>query len=124
MELKKILVVDDEVFMREATSASLKVCGFEVVKAKNGQEGLKMAASEQPDLIFLDYMMPDLDGLQVAVELGKNPVVAHIPIVMLSSKAEAPDIEKAKVVGIQHYLRKPIDPTELKLFLDKEFLEK
>lgn len=124
MEIKKVLVVDDEMLVREVTSASLKKMGFEVDKAKNGTEGLKKIKENKPDLVFLDYMMPDLTGLEVAQEIKKDPELAKITIVMISGKAESNDVKKAEEFGIEYYLEKPASPNKIMDFVTDEFFDK
>lgn len=123
MDINTVVVVDDEMMVREVTSASLMGMGFKVTKAKNGTQGLEKIRSEKPDLIFLDYMMPDLTGFEVAAELQKDPELAKIPIVMISGKAESTDIQKAKDYGIEHYLEKPADPEQIMSFVREELLD-
>ena len=122
-KIHKVLVIDDELIVREITSTSLEKLGLEVTQAKNGQQGLEKARQEIPDLIFLDYMMPGMSGMEVAIALKQDAALAQIPIVMLSGKAESSDIQKAKEIGINHYLEKPADPKKIMNFVREEFLQ-
>lgn len=110
MSKGKILVVDDEASIRQIVEARLKMAGYEVVTANDGQEALEQAMAEQPDLIVLDIMMPRIDGLQVCRELRKNMVT---PIIMLTAKGDVSDRITALELGADDYVVKPFSPREL-----------
>lgn len=113
MEPKKILVVDDEERVREMLSFRLKLFGYQVVEASNGQEALDVAAREKPDLVLLDIMMPGLDGFQVCSRLRRNEATKDIPVVVLTAKADAKDVTRAVNSGASDYVVKPYDPMVL-----------
>jgi DNA-binding response OmpR family regulator len=109
----KILVVDDEPDLLELVSFNLKAEGFEVFTAANGPEALNQARAVLPDLIVLDLMLPDLDGVAVCEILQRLPSTAPIPVVMLTAWST----DLARSVGLQagakEYLTKPFSPREL-----------
>ena len=113
MEAKRILVVDDEARVREMLEFRLRLFGYEVLTAANGSEALDVAASEKPDLVLLDVMMPELDGFQVCSRLKQNEAAKNIPVVMLTAKAEAKDVTRAFNSGAEDYVVKPYDPVVL-----------
>ncbi len=107
---KRILVVDDEKLIVTMLTDILQAHGFQVLTAQDGDEGLKLARSEQPDLIILDVMMPKLDGFKVARLLKFDRNFQHIPIIVLTAKAGAGDPQVSKTVGADVHLTKPVDP--------------
>jgi CheY-like chemotaxis protein len=108
-----VLVVDDTASVRELIRINLAIEGFEVHTAVDGQEALDMAAGLQPDLITMDVMMPRLDGVAAATRLKADPATAHIPIVMVTARAQTADKERGRQAGVDAYVTKPFDPGEL-----------
>lgn len=106
---KRILVVDDEVNITEMLNLRLEASGYEVLQANDGQEGLKIAKEEQPDLIILDLMLPKLDGYKVCRLLKFDEQYKHIPIIMFTAKAQESDIKLGKETGADAYVTKPFD---------------
>ncbi len=113
MESKKILVVDDEERVREMLGFRLKLFGYEVLEASNGEEALEVATREKPDLVLLDIMMPGMDGFQVCSRLKRNEETKDIPVVILTAKADAKDVTRAVNSGAADYVVKPYDPMVL-----------
>ena len=113
MNRKRILVVDDEARVREMIEFRLRQYGFDVIQAADGREALAVASKEQPDLVLLDVMMPELDGFQVCSRLKQHEATQHIPVVMLTAKAEAKDVTRAFNSGAVDYVVKPYDPVVL-----------
>jgi DNA-binding response OmpR family regulator len=109
----KILVVDDTDTNIKLLRALLKGAGYEVVTATCGQEGLTAAATEHPDLILLDIMMPDLTGYEVCQRLRAAPETRQTPIVFLTALHEMEDHVKGMDVGGDDVLTKPINKLEL-----------
>ncbi len=109
----KILVVDDEENIRKLVNYNLILDGYDVIMAVDGKEGLEKAIQEKPDLILLDIMMPEMDGLEVCSRLKKNPETRDIPIFMLSAKGQMQDLEDAFDVGADNYITKPFDVDKL-----------
>ena len=104
---KKILVVDDEELTTELAKTFLEKHGFEVIIAADGEEGLKMAENENPDLILLDVMLPTIDGFAVCKLLKDDAKFADTPILMFTARGLSSDIEKGATVGADEYIIKP-----------------
>ncbi len=110
----KILVVDDEQDFVITIQHHLEWAQYEVVTAVNGKEGLEKAASEKPDLILLDTNMPVMNGHETLEQLGKNPDLSKIPVIMVTAACEMDDIAAASSYGIADYIAKPFDFSDLK----------
>jgi CheY-like chemotaxis protein len=114
MTARRILIVDDEEDIREVAQLTLEaVGGWEVLTAASGNEALAKAASQQPDAILLDIMMPDLDGLATFQKLQTNPVTQHIPVILLTAKVQAADRHRFAELGLTAMIVKPFDPMTL-----------
>jgi two-component system phosphate regulon response regulator PhoB len=110
---KKILIVEDEKDIHEVIEYNLGKEGYEVISAYSGDIGLKKAISENPDIILLDIMLPEINGLDVCRELRSNDKTANIPIVMISAKNEDVDIITGLELGADDYVTKPFSPRVL-----------
>ncbi len=104
---KAILVADDDPDILSIVSMSLEAQGYTVHKAVNGREAVDLAREHHPDLLLLDMMMPELSGYEAVGELKGDPATSDIPIVGLSAKAMASDMERASDAGIDGYITKP-----------------
>lgn len=113
MNIKKILLIEDNPEVRENTSEILSLANYNVVSAENGKVGVELAQKEKPDLIICDIMMPELDGYGVLHILSKNEQTANIPFIFLTAKTEKTDIRKGMNLGADDYLTKPFDDTDL-----------
>ncbi len=111
--MKKILLIEDNLEIRENTSEILSLANYHVLTAENGKVGVDIAQRETPDLIICDIMMPELDGYGVLHILGKKTETARIPFIFLTAKTEKNDIRKGMNLGADDYLTKPFDDTEL-----------
>ncbi len=111
--MAKILVVDDSLTMLTGTTKILNTAGHEVIQASSGNEGIEKASSEQPDLILMDVVMPDLNGFQATRKITHSPDTAHIPIIMLTTKDQETDKVWAKRQGAKDYIVKPPKADEL-----------
>ena len=111
--MPKILVVDDDRVIQQLIEVNLELEGYEVVKASNGEEALEMFASERPDLVILDVMMPKLNGKDVCRKLKSDPETAKTPIIFLSARAQEMDVEAGLELGADAYVTKPFDPSTL-----------
>lgn len=111
--MKKVLVIEDNDDIREATAEVLQMAGYEALAAKNGKIGVEMALGSSPDIILCDIMMPELDGYGVLYLLNKNPKTASIPFIFITAKAERADMRKGMEMGADDYLTKPFDDVEL-----------
>ena len=109
----KILVVDDSATIRRSAETMLQTAGFEVVTAENGFEALSKVARHAPDLIFVDIMMPRLDGYQTCAIIKNNEQYRSTPVIMLTSKDGLFDQARGRVVGSDLYLTKPFTKEEL-----------
>jgi two-component system alkaline phosphatase synthesis response regulator PhoP len=108
---KQILIVDDEVFIRvllKQTLEDLEDMGVDLLLAADGEEGVEMALRRHPDLIFLDVMMPKLNGYEVCRRIKE--IDSHVYIMLLTAKGQAIDKEKGLAVGANEYVTKPFDP--------------
>ena len=110
---EKILVVDDDLDTLKLVGLMLERQGYEITVASNGLLGLSKAATERPDLILLDIMMPDIDGYEVTRRLRADPTLAHIPVIMFTAKSMVDDKVAGFEVGVDDYLTKPTHPAEL-----------
>ncbi|MFN6944484.1 MAG: response regulator [Cytophagaceae bacterium] len=111
--MKKILLIEDNLDIRENTAEILELANYEVITAENGKIGVDLAKKEKPDLIICDIMMPELDGYGVLHVLSKNPATAGIPFIFLTAKSEKEDFRKGMNLGADDYLTKPFDDIEL-----------
>ncbi len=110
---ERILIIDDDVDTLKLVGLMLQKKGFEILAANNGQQGVREAIKQRPDLILLDVMMPGMDGYQVAKLLRQNPETAHIPILMFTAKSQLDDKVSGFEAGADDYLTKPTHPAEL-----------
>src|SRR5262249_9449822 len=110
----KILMVEDDVAMREIVVHKLATNGFDVKEAEDGQEGVDLIIKEQPDLVLLDLMLPEMDGFKVLEIIRKheNPKIANTPVIVLSNLWSNKDILKTKALNVQAYLVKAYFTTE------------
>jgi two-component system OmpR family response regulator len=110
----RILIVDDEPDIRRIAGLALrKLGGHELLEAENGMEALRLAAEHKPDVILLDVMMPLMDGPTTLAALKQNVATASIPVVFLTAKAIASEVERFKRMGALAALTKPFDPMTL-----------
>ena len=116
----KILVVDDEQDAIELIEYNLQAAGYRVLTANDGVEAVKKTRSSIPDLIVLDLMIPELDGLEVCKILRRDPATANIPIIMLTAKASEIDRVLGLEIGADDYVTKPFSPRELVLRVKKQ----
>jgi DNA-binding response OmpR family regulator len=111
----KILVVEDEPDAAELVEFNLKAAGFDVVMAGNGSAAIERARMHVPDLILLDVMLPEVDGLEVCKILRRDPATSPIPIIMLTARAAELDRVLGLELGADDYMTKPFSPRELVL---------
>jgi DNA-binding response OmpR family regulator len=112
---RRILIVDDDAFIRRPLEFILREEGYQPVTAADADEGLRAIEACAPDLIFLDVMMPGKDGLTWCGELKRDARYARIPIVLLSARGQESDRDQALALGAADFLTKPYSPHELKL---------
>ena len=109
----RVLAIDNDEFIRKALKRNLKLYGFEVYLAKDGLTGLKLAQEKRPTFILLDWMMPEMDGLEVLSELKHDERTEHIPVFMLTDRGLIGDLDQAFEIGVDDYITKPSDLTQL-----------
>ena len=110
---RKVLVIDDEPGIVDIVETNLLGDGFEVVSAKDGKEGLEKVRTENPELVILDVMMPEMDGWEVLRHMENDPNTAGIPVIMLTAKASDEDYIHGLEEGAIEYITKPFYPQEL-----------
>ena len=108
--VKRILVVEDNEKNMYLISFVLTEKGYEVIRAVTGEEGIKLAIKEKPDLILMDLQLPDMDGLEATKRIRKSEVDGETPIIAVTSHAMAGDRQKALSAGCTGYIEKPINP--------------
>ena len=115
MQNIKIAIVDDEVHIRSLLEQTLEDLEGEpeMLMATNGAEGLALIESERPQLVFLDVMMPLMNGYDVCAAVRKNPELAATTIVMLTAKGQEADRVRGLELGANHFVTKPFDPDEI-----------
>ena len=116
METQKpaILLIDDELSIRKTLGRRLERDGFRVITAESGEEGLRIAEEQLPDLVLLDIMMPKMKGRDVCARLKANPKTQHIPVIFLTALGLADHIKAGLDLGAEDYIVKPFEPAELK----------
>ena len=108
-----VLVVDDDPVILRLLQVNFELEGIDVVTAVDGEEGLKMAQSDRPDLVISDIMMPKVNGLELLAALRSSPDTASLPVILLSAKAQVADVQRGLELGADDYVTKPFDPLEL-----------
>lgn len=112
-EKTKILVAEDEKDIRELVSITMRLAGYEVWTANDGQEALTLAREVLPDLILMDVRMPRMTGYQACVAMKEMEELKDIPVVFLSAKGQETEIQQGLAAGAVAYVLKPFAPTEL-----------
>ena len=107
---EKILVVDDEISIRQILETRLSICGYNVLLASNGEEALYLFRKEQPNLVILDITLPKIDGYEVCSEIRKE---SQVPIIMLTALGDISDRVMGLELGADDYVIKPFSPKEL-----------
>lgn len=120
---KRILAVDDEKHIVRLIQVNLERAGYEVVTANDGAQALAIVEQDPPDLIVLDWMMPQLNGYETLKKLKADPKTEHIPVVMLTAKSQDQDVLKGWQGGADCYLTKPFNPMELLTFVRRIILD-
>jgi DNA-binding response OmpR family regulator len=109
----KILVIDDEPSIVRPLAFVLEKSGYEVLTAANGEEGLKVAEEERPDLIFLDVMMPKKNGYEVCQELREHPELKDVYVIILTARGVELDEKEKQQVKADEYMSKPFSPIRI-----------
>jgi two-component system alkaline phosphatase synthesis response regulator PhoP len=109
----RVLVIDDEAHIRSLVSYNLELCNNIVFVASNGLKGLEIAKKEELDLILLDIMMPVMNGFNTLSRLKNDGKTKNLPVIMLTSKSQLKDVEKAFKYGADNYITKPFPAQDL-----------
>jgi CheY-like chemotaxis protein len=120
----KILLIEDNFFLRELYERVLRKGGFEVISALNGDEGVQFAGSVYPNLILLDIMLPKLNGIEVLKKIKANPETAAIPVYLLTNLGQEAIIKQALDLGAEKYLLKTNTPPDKLVAHVQSFAEK
>jgi DNA-binding response OmpR family regulator len=110
---KRILLVDDHQTVFRLLEAIVRIKGYQLLYAENGQQGIVMARQEQPDLILLDVMMPDIDGFKVCQYLKENQDTKAIPVMFLTARGAEGDLEAGRKAGADGFMTKPFQTIEV-----------
>ncbi len=113
MSEKTVLVCDNEEPLRALVAAALEGEGYRIVEARDGEESLRLARTEQPDVVVLDMMMPARSGVEVLSELRRDAALAGTPVIMLTARAQASDRAAALDAGADEFVPKPFSPRHL-----------
>jgi len=124
---KRILVVDDEIYIVHILEFTLTMEGYDVVTAADGDEALRKVEQDRPDLLVLDIMMPRMDGYEVCRRLREQEETSDLPVILLSAKGRPIDRETGMEVGANDYIVKPFSPRRLlekiRDLLDRQHLD-
>jgi len=108
-----ILMVEDDPALSEMLTYNLNSSGFETTLVADGDEAVSTILDEQPDLIILDWMLPNLSGIEICRQIRANAEIRHLPVIMLTAKGEDPDLVRGLNTGADDYVIKPYSPNEL-----------
>lgn len=114
MAQRLILTADDNAQIRMLVKAALRSLGHELIEAVDGEQALELAIERHPDLVLLDVTMPKLDGWEVLHFLRLRPDTAGVPVMMLTTAAQAADLDHGETLGCDDYLTKPFSPADLR----------
>jgi DNA-binding response OmpR family regulator len=103
---KKILIIEDDKFLRELIAQKIVKEGYDISEAIDGEEGIKKIKEEKPDMVLLDLILPGIDGFEVLSKMKEDPFLAQIPVIILSNLGQKDDIEKGLKLGAADYLIK------------------
>jgi len=110
---RRILIVDDEPFILKSLTFVLRKEGFQVDSATNGMEAKEKIQHQKPDIVFLDIMMPKMNGLEVCQWLRQDPVLKDTYVIILTAKGQEADREKGLKIGADEYMTKPFSPSHV-----------
>jgi DNA-binding response OmpR family regulator len=113
VKTEKIVVIEDEADILEVIEYNLKREGYVVISSQSGEDGLDKIEKASPDLVLLDLMLPEIDGVELCRKLKSDPLTASIPVIMVTAKGEESDIVLGLGVGADDYVTKPFSPKEL-----------
>ena len=113
LKTEKIVVIEDETDILEVIAYNLKREGYEVITSTSGEDGLEKIEKSKPNLVVLDLMLPEVDGIELCRKLKSDPVTQAIPVIMVTAKGEESDVVLGLGVGADDYVTKPFSPREL-----------
>ena len=113
MTSRTILVVDDEPFICRSLTFILRKDNYRVMEARNGEEALAAIREHRPDLVFLDVMMPKINGIQVTEQVRADPELVNVKIILLTARGQESDRELGKTAGAFDYMTKPFSPMKI-----------
>ena len=111
--MARILIVDDEAELLDMLKIRLEASGYDIITAKDGQEGLDKAKEEKPDLMILDLMLPKMDGYKVCGLLKNDTRYSKMPIIIFTARAQDSDVKMGEEVRADAYITKPFEPNVL-----------
>lgn len=111
--MKTILIIDDDALLRQVIKTFLRAHGYQIIEAENGLLGWQLIQEEIPDLIICDLMLPDLDGIKILKRLRQNPLIKHIPFIIISANQDSDSQDLLRELGANYYLTKPFISNEL-----------
>ena len=111
---KKVLVCDDEMYILESVAYVVRQEGYTVLTAEDGEESLRLARQEKPDLVLLDIMMPKRSGLEVCRELKSDPQTQSAYVILLTARGQERDMDEGYQSGADEYMTKPFSPRDLR----------
>jgi two-component system phosphate regulon response regulator PhoB len=120
----KVLVIDDEPFILMMLEDKLKRSGFAVVTSRESVNALELVRKERPDVIVLDWMMPEISGIEICRQLKADPELSSIPVFMLTAKGQEEDEKKGMKTGANRYITKPFSPKALVEIIEKELKDR
>jgi CheY-like chemotaxis protein len=110
---RRVIVADDSAVVRELIAVNLELEGLEVEQCGDGAEALRRIAARPPDLVMLDIVMPVMDGFSALEQIRADPRTASLPVVLVTGRASAADLARGRELGVDTYVTKPFEPTEL-----------
>ena len=111
--MAKILIIDDDAMMRKLVSSTLEKTGHTIIEAVDGHEGLSLAASEKPDLVICDLMMPVMGGVETVRLIREDKNISHLPVIVTTCNTDKQTILSMLEIGVSYYLAKPLDFAKL-----------
>ncbi len=111
--MKKVVVIDDEPFILMMIEDKLKNAGIEVVTLRSSVNAVQIVKKEKPGLVILDWMMPEISGIEICKTIKQDSEMAHIPIFMLTAKGQDADEQRGLQCGVSRYITKPFSPRAL-----------
>jgi two-component system phosphate regulon response regulator PhoB len=114
MTEKTVLIIEDEEDAAELFAEMMRVSGYRVLKTSKSAPAISMMIAEKPDIVLLDIMMPEISGLDILRQMRRDPVLANIPVIVITAKSMPSDIKNGMEAGASTYLTKPVGYLELK----------